>query len=402
MRVSPRRCIDACMCSPRHTTHRRVSHVSVYSAANGHVNICSTLARSVSLRTGESGMAERMAEMEEEEDIGDPPAREDDNDSDRDEDDRLFAWMVNDDMDEDEEEEDEEVEEVEDEQPLDTEASESFELDTPAERSGHIAVVDRNVIFHIYRNMLYPPLSRTRMLKTTDSLTCIYREMKSGRTTWSQVYVGQPRARLEQSHSYLGPGDVDMESAHNLGVKVPTAVYPDKFSFVQQSYRLNDLYYIDLDTWEWHEMSVPQQCPVGRSWHSFTPVSSDHIFLFGGFTTERETLSDAWLYCVSKNEWKPFKHGHTQSPRLWHTACSGPDGEVFVFGGCANNLLSHHRAAHSNELLVFNVQPKSLVGFCMEAILQHSERLSSYWDCLPKPILLSLKQKMARVNTLGS
>lgn len=39
--------------------------------------------------------------------------------------------------------------------------------------------------------------------------------------------------------------------------------------------------------------SVPQNGPVGRSWHSFTPVSSDHIFLFGGFTTERETLSES-------------------------------------------------------------------------------------------------------------
>lgn len=92
-----------------------------------------------------------------------------------------------------------------------------------------------------------------------------------------------------------------------------------------------------------HIRSVPQNGPVGRSWHSFTPVSSDHIFLFGGFTTERETLSesnaphqgikakkenskwswkpvvflsgDAWLYCVSKNEWKPYKHNHTQRPR---------------------------------------------------------------------------------------
>lgn len=80
-------------------------------------------------------MAERIAEPE------DLPPGEDDNDSDVDEDDRVFAWVINDGMDEDEEEE------VEDEQPLDTEASESFELDTPAERSGHIAVVDRNVIY---------------------------------------------------------------------------------------------------------------------------------------------------------------------------------------------------------------------------------------------------------------
>lgn len=30
--------------------------------------------------------------------------------------------------------------------------------------------------------------------------------------------------------------------------------------------------------------------------------------------------------------------------RLWHTACASDEGEVIVFGGCANNLLVHHRA----------------------------------------------------------
>uniref|UniRef100_A0A674A4U2 Kelch domain containing 2 n=1 Tax=Salmo trutta TaxID=8032 RepID=A0A674A4U2_SALTR len=144
------------------------------------------------------------------------------------------------------------------------------------------------------------------------------------------------------------------------------------------------------------------QGPVGRSWHSLTPVSPDHIFLFGGFTTSRETLSDAWLYCVSKNEWQQFKHNHTESPRLWHTACSGPGGEVLVFGGCANNLLSHQRAAHSKELLVFTVQPKSLVRFCMEAALQHRELLSGSWDCLPKHLLHTLRQRMGGINALGS
>lgn len=79
--------------------------------------------------------------------MGDMPAREDDNDSDGDEDDRVIAWMVNDDVDEDEDDEEIEEEEVEDEQPLDTEASESFELDSPAERSGHIAVIDRNIMY---------------------------------------------------------------------------------------------------------------------------------------------------------------------------------------------------------------------------------------------------------------
>lgn len=35
--------------------------------------------------------------------------------------------------------------------------------------------------------------------------------------------------------------------------------------------------------------------------------------------------------------------------RLWHTACSGPDGEVFVFGGCANNLLAQQRAVRASS-----------------------------------------------------
>lgn len=76
-----------------------------------------------------------------EEEAGDLPDREEDEDSDREEDDRLFAWMVNDDLDEEEEDE------VEEEQLVDTEASELMELDAPAERSGHIAVVDRNIMY---------------------------------------------------------------------------------------------------------------------------------------------------------------------------------------------------------------------------------------------------------------
>jgi hypothetical protein len=53
---------------------------------------------------------------------------------------------------------------------------------------------------------------------------------------------------------------------------------------------------------------------------------------------------DAWTYCISKNEWIQFNHPYTEKPRLWHTACASDEGEVIVFGGCANNLLVHHRA----------------------------------------------------------
>lgn len=80
-------------------------------------------------------MAEREAGMEE--DAGNLPAR----DGDDGEDEAFWGgrrlFRVVDRRDEDEQPVDEE----------DEEAPESFELDSPAERSGHIAVVDRNIMY---------------------------------------------------------------------------------------------------------------------------------------------------------------------------------------------------------------------------------------------------------------
>ena len=72
----------------------------------------------------------------------DLPAREEEDEES--EGDEEFDWIVENDVDDDEEDDD--VEE-EDDDPLVTEQSENFEVDTPPERSGHIAVVDRNCMY---------------------------------------------------------------------------------------------------------------------------------------------------------------------------------------------------------------------------------------------------------------
>ncbi|XP_073465412.1 kelch domain-containing protein 2-like isoform X2 [Aquarana catesbeiana] len=166
--------------------------------------------------------------------------------------------------------------------------------------------------------------------------------------------------------------------------------------------RMNDLYYLNFDTWEWHEVIAQGVIPLGRSWHSLTRASSHTLFLFGGFTTDKQPLSDTWLYNLRTNEWVPFQSCHTDKPRLWHTACASKEGEIFVFGGCANNLLAHHKAAHSNEVLVFSVQPRSLVRLCLETVIFYKEILSGSLDCLPKHLLHSVHQRFASVNTCGS
>uniref|UniRef100_A0A8C7FLY8 Kelch domain containing 2 n=1 Tax=Oncorhynchus kisutch TaxID=8019 RepID=A0A8C7FLY8_ONCKI len=408
-----------------------------------------------------------------EEDIPDPLPVEEDEELERDEEEGEFDWVVD------------EADELDDEDVvvLDTEA-EPFELEQPAERSGHIAAVDGHYMYvwggyknsqttgffdlYLPRNEIWIYNMETERWKKQMTVGNLHTSMSGscgvcvdgvlylfgghharGNTDRVRIYrvcmynglcyvllvffggygymaQGAHRGTFEYDEtSFMGdnPGRGWNNHIHILDLEKSTWSQPVTkgnapspraahacakvgnrgyvFGGRYRDYRLNDMYYIDMDSWEWHEI-VPQQGPVGRSWHSLTPVSPDHIFLFGGFTTSRETLSDAWLYCVSKNEWQQFKHNHTESPRLWHTACSGPGGEVFVFGGCANNLLSHQRAAHSKELLVFTVQPKSLVRFCMEAALQHRELLSGSWDCLPKHLLHTLRQRMGGINALGS
>uniref|UniRef100_A0A8C9G454 Kelch domain-containing protein 2 n=1 Tax=Pavo cristatus TaxID=9049 RepID=A0A8C9G454_PAVCR len=158
--------------------------------------------------------------------------------------------------------------------------------------------------------------------------------------------------------------------------------------------RMNDLYYLNLDTWEWNEIMAQGVCPVGRSWHSLTPISSDHLFLFGGFTTDKQPLSDAWIYCISKNEWVQFEHNYSEKPRLWHTACASEEGEVIVFGGCANNLLAHSKAVS----LLCSLSPR----LCLEAVICFKEMLASSWNCLPKHLLHSVNQRFGSNNTSGS
>ncbi|CAB1330590.1 unnamed protein product, partial [Coregonus sp. 'balchen'] len=404
-----------------------------------------------------------MAEIEE--DIADLlPVEEEDEESERDEEEGEFDWVVD------------EADELDDEDVvvLDTEA-EPFELDQPAERSGHIAAVDGHCMYVWggYKNSqtasfldLYLPRNeiwiynmeteRWKKQMTEGNLhasmsgscgVCVdgvlylfgghhtrgntnrvfrlplqtpvlcWEEMKDLKGLapsckdklgcwvhknrlvffggYGYVAQGAHRGTFEYDETSFMGNTPSPRAAHACA-KVGNRGYV--FGGRYRDYRLNDMYYIDMDSWEWHEMSIPQQGPVGRSWHSLTPVSPDHMFLFGGFTTYRETLivisTGMLLYCSQMIA----QYNHTESPRLWHTACSGPDGEVFVFGGCANNLLSHQRAAHCKELLVFTVQPK----FCMEAALQHRELLSGSWDCLPIHLLHTLKQRMGGINALGS
>lgn len=149
-------------------------------------------------------MAERIDE--EGGDMERLPPEEVDNDSDDDVD-RLFELMH-------EGEEDEE-EEVEDEQPLDTEASESFELDTPAERSGHIAVIDRNIMF------VWGGYKVRRSLYVNATMTTVYH--LSGHET---KFFSSDKECTEPQILWLIPAEKwDLGLQHRVGSMVIAATF---------------------------------------------------------------------------------------------------------------------------------------------------------------------------------
>ncbi|XP_013400168.1 kelch domain-containing protein 2-like [Lingula anatina] len=84
-------------------------------------------------------------------------------------------------------------------------------------------------------------------------------------------------------------GPVPSPRAAHAATRVGNKVY--LFGGRHCSQRLNDLHCLNLDTMTWSgSLHTGGSIPVGRSWHTFSAVSSTEIFLYGGFTQDNDTL----------------------------------------------------------------------------------------------------------------
>ncbi|KAK2500500.1 hypothetical protein MC885_008933, partial [Smutsia gigantea] len=158
--------------------------------------------------------------------------------------------------------------------------------------------------------------------------------------------------------------------------------------------RMNDLHYLNLDTWTWSgRIPISGENPKHRSWHTLTPVADDKLFLFGGVSADNIPLSDGWIHNVMTNSWKKLTHLPKTSPRLWHTACLGKENEIMVFGGSKDDILSLD-TAHCNDLLIFQTQPYSLLRSCLDCIGKNAVILESQISLLPPKLLQQVLKKI--------
>lgn len=163
--------------------------------------------------------------------------------------------------------------------------------------------------------------------------------------------------------------------------------------------RLNDLYVLDMSEFFWTRITIDAGLqPVGRSWHSFTPLTSRHVFLYGGYTNDQRPLADRWLLDVESMQWHDL--GVTDDPpRLWHTATAVNDGEVVIFGGCHGDILSHEEIQkHSNTVVIFRIKPSSLLQLSLRAASLYYDVLQSQYSQLPRHLLHRLNEQLTGLN----
>lgn len=158
--------------------------------------------------------------------------------------------------------------------------------------------------------------------------------------------------------------------------------------------RLNDLYSLNLDSLEWsNKIATTGNVPQGRTWHSLSAVSDRHLFLYGGFSNEEDVLDDAFILDTSTMIWFQMQVPSFQSmpmSRMWHTACcTSVSGEVVIYGGCTQSVMSED-PEHTSSVLIFRFTPQPLHRLCADTVVSHYSSLKRQLAALPKNIHMSL------------
>ncbi|XP_059480297.1 kelch domain-containing protein 2-like isoform X2 [Neocloeon triangulifer] len=168
--------------------------------------------------------------------------------------------------------------------------------------------------------------------------------------------------------------------------------------------RVNTLYCIDMETMRWTEnlTNLSDECPEGRSWHSFSFINDTTAIIYGGFSKNNMILSDCWQLNVETLTWTRIETNRRDEPRLWHNSVyfssPGREGELFMIGGYKTSVYHNGPRQLADALLTLNFEPKSLYRLCIKSCLKNFKETSSQWKLLPKTVEKTLKQRLEQIN----
>ena len=214
-----------------------------------------------------------------------------------------------------------------------------------------------------------------------NSDVCVLQYSASGQLSWYYPNLG---------------GELPTPRAAHAGCKIMNKGYI--FGGRHDTSRQNDMYCLDLDEYSWHKIHYNSPAPTGRSWHVLQKTSSHHLFLYGGLDSNGTTLSDTWLFDIQTGIWHEIVHMNEQlithkMTRIWHTAVTtDTTGEVVIFGGCFNSVLTEEPSHHTNNIMVLRTTPLPLERLCLVEVVRLLPTLKKEVQHIPEHITKKLKK----------
>ncbi|CAB1334888.1 unnamed protein product [Coregonus sp. 'balchen'] len=277
------------------------------------------------------------------------------------------------------------------------------------ERSGHTALIERNVLYVEMCKMsgeVPPPMSGTCGCSLNGDMYIFGGCDDNGQTNQvDDIYWGWNN----EVHMF-DPTSASWSEPHTSGCAPEPRAAHASATLGHKGYvcggriretRTSDIHCLDLESWTWSEIVPASNVPVGRSWHTLTAISDSSLFLFGGLSLDCKPMSDGWVFDVGTKKWREFEHPYMNKPRLWHTACQGKDSDVIVFGGSCDYILLVD-TGHCNDALVFQIQPYPLFRICEDYIaknVKNCKMLEKQLPFVPPKLLPSVQRRMSFFRT---
>ncbi|XP_026278136.1 kelch domain-containing protein 2 isoform X2 [Frankliniella occidentalis] len=186
--------------------------------------------------------------------------------------------------------------------------------------------------------------------------------------------------------------------------------------------RKNDLYVLDMDTmvWSGNINESAEYVPPGRSWHSFTFISSHRAVLYGGFSTYNNVLNDCWILDIPSSDipvlklppalWREFKLPYDfGEPRCAHAACivgvlfegscDLKEPRMVVIGGLTQPFYETAMKLkdHTNVMLTIHFRPLTLLRLSLNAALKYHKKNRSLWETLPHSLQALLTRRFSQI-----
>lgn len=115
-----------------------------------------------------------------------------------------------------------------------------------------------------------------------------------------------------------------------------------------------------------------ESLPAGRSFCSLTPISHEHMLLFGGVDSQDKNLDDCWIFNINTNLWTQITDYKHKRSRLWHTGAKTRQNEVVIMGGSSSEKIDEF----CSDVFVMSFEPKSLKRLALD-IVSRSVRMKT-------------------------